>query len=243
MIRAAACALLMTMLCSSAFAAACCPTSATCPAVAPVPDNTLSPAEASQGFHLLFDGKTLNGWASTGPDISRWVVSNNALTLDLTKPNGYLYTKQQFGNFELKIDFMVDRGANSGLFFRWADLKDPVQTGIEMQIYDTAGKNRPEKHDCGAVYDILAPSENAMKPALEWNSVILKCWRNFIAITMNGKRIIQLDLDKYTQPHKNVDGTGNKYDTAYKDMPRAGHIGMQDYGNKVWYKNIKIREL
>ena len=60
---------------------------------------------------------------------------------------------------------------------------------------------------------------------------------------MNGERIIDMDLDLWTEPHKNPDGTDNKFNTAYKDMPRQGFIGLQDYGQPVWFRNIKIKEL
>ena len=209
---------------------------------AATPDNTLSAAEKALGYKLLFDGETLNNWKCTGPNNGEWVVQDGAIFCT-GKPGPYLYTAERYGDFELKLDFMVDYGANSGLFFRLDDLSDPVQTGIEMQILDTAATKTPGKSDCGAIYDCLAPSENAMKPAIRWNSVVLRCKRNMIAVTMNGKRIIYMDLDKWTKPHQNPDGTPNKYPTAYKDMSREGFIGMQNYGNKVWFRNIKIAEL
>jgi len=212
------------------------------PPRAAVGDNTLSRTEKAQGFRLLFDGKTLDHWKCTGPNDGHWVVQEGAI-LCAGKPGPYLYTGERFGDFELKIDFMVDKGANSGIFFRWDKLEDPVQTGIEVQILDTADAKVPSKYDSGAIYDCVAPSVNAMKPALQWNSVLLRCRRNIITVAMNGKRIIQMDLDKWTQPGRNPDGTNNKFATAYKDMPREGYIGLQNYGNKVWFKNAKIRTL
>ncbi|MGQ9456084.1 MAG: 3-keto-disaccharide hydrolase [Armatimonadota bacterium] len=206
------------------------------------PDNTLTPEEKAAAWKLLFDGKTLKGWRCTEKNSRGWVVDNGTIHYN-KQGHGYLYTEERFGDFELKIDFMVDRGTNSGIFFRWDDLSNPVQTGIEMQILDSAGKKRPGKHDCGAIYDVLEPSENAMKPALEWNTALIRCHGPYITITLNGKRIIAMNLDKYTEPHKNLDGTRNKFATAYKDMPREGHIGLQPHGGKIWYKNIKIRRL
>ncbi len=66
---------------------------------------------------------------------------------------------------------------------------------------------------------------------------------NKIYVVMNGEEIIDMDLDQWTEPHKNPDGTPNKFNTAYRDMPRAGHIGFQDHGDPVWYRNIKIKPL
>lgn len=204
-------------------------------------DNKLSPAEKAAGWRLLFDGKTLNGWKATG-DPRGWGVDNGAI-VNLVKGGGYLATEETFGNFQLAFDYKIEKGVNSGLFFRWANLSDPVQTGIEMQIFDSYGKEKPSKHDNGAIYDVLAPRKEASKPAGEWNHVVLTCKDNIITIDMNGQRIINMNLDRWTEPHKNPDGTPNKFNTAYKDMPRSGHIGIQDHGGKIWVKNVKIRPL
>ena len=66
---------------------------------------------------------------------------------------------------------------------------------------------------------------------------------NKIYVVMNGEEIIDMDLDLWTEPHKNPDGTPNKFNTAYRDMPRVGHIGFQEHGDPVWYRNIKIKPL
>ena len=118
------------------------------------PDNTLTSYEKSSGWQLLFDGKTFNGWANTNPTPGDWLIENGALHFT-AKGGGYLYTKKTFGDYQFKADFMVDKGANSGIFFRWADINDPVQTGFEMQVYDTAHKTTLDKHDSGALYDAL----------------------------------------------------------------------------------------
>ena len=244
-VKVLACAFVIALLCVNAATAAgtCC--AAKSPAstgAGPVCDNALTPEEQAAGWQLLFDGKTLNGWGCTTPGSKGWLVENGTIFYNV-QGSGYLYTEERYGNFEFKMDFMVDHGTNSGLFFRWDNLNDPVQTGIEMQLLDSAAAQNPGRHDCGAIYDILAPTENAMKPALEWNTVKLRCWKNFISVTMNGKWIVQMDLNRWKEAHKNPDGTGNKFNTAYKDMPREGHIGLQEHGGKIWFKNVKVREL
>ena len=226
-----------------AFAAGGCCSGGTTYAVTPrTSDNTLTPDEKEAGWKLLFDGKTLSGWGCTDTNSTGWKAENGAIYYDVSG-GGMLYSTGRYGSFELKIDFKVDRGTNSGIFFRWDRLGDPVQTGIEMQVLDSSRDNPPGKHSCGAIYDVLAPSENAMKPAMEWNTALIRCRDNFVSIRLNGKRVIQMDLNRWTQPHRNPDGTDNKFDTAYKDMARVGHIGLQDHDGKVWYKSIKVREL
>jgi hypothetical protein len=100
-----------------------------------------------------------------------------------------------------------------------------------------------DKHDCGAVYDCLAPAKQAVKKAGEWNHATITCKGPKIAIEMNGEKIIDMNLDQWTTAGKNPDGTPNKFKTAYKDMARVGHIGFQEHGSPVWFRNVKIKRL
>jgi len=193
--------------------------------------------ETAGGWIPLCSGKDLTGWTCKP---GSWVVEDGVLT---RKGGSDIWTEHQFGNFVLDLEFKVAKGTNSGIFFRTADIRDCVQTGIEMQVLDSYGKGIPGKHDCGAIYDCLAPSKNTAKPAGEWNHIVLTCRGSKISIVMNGEQIIAMDLDEWTEPHKNPDGSKNKYRTAYKDMPRVGHIGFQDHGKPVWYRSIRIKRL
>jgi hypothetical protein len=203
-------------------------------------DNTLSDKEKAEGWVLLFDGKTTNGWITNGGK----PVPDHRLQGGALNPHdsgGYLIVhEQRFGNFVFACDFKLSKGCNSGIFFRTADLDDVVQTGIELAIDDTTGHG---KHDTGAVYDLVAPKRNATKPAGQWNHVELTCDGNLITVAVNGEEVTKMDLDQWTEPGKNPDGTRNKFQTAYKDMPREGHLGFQDHGQDCWFKNIKVKEL
>lgn len=197
--------------------------------------------ERAEGWVSLFDGKTLDGWAPTG-QAEGWTVDGGAIYCTV-QGGGYLHTVDQFEDFLLSIDFKIDPGVNSGIFFRWSNLADPVHTGLEMQVLDTHGKEPPEKHDCGALYDLVPPSVDAAKPAGEWNHVEITCKGPAITIDMNGQRIIDVDIDEWDTPHRNPDGTDNKFEYAWKDLPKRGHIGLQDHGGHVWYRDIKIQQL
>jgi type 1 glutamine amidotransferase len=185
----------------------------------------------------LFNGKDLNGWTCKP---GAWAAEDGVLA---RKGGGDIWTQQEFGDFILDLEFKVDRGTNSGVFFRTADINDCVQTGIEMQVLDSYGKAGADKHDCGAIYDCLAPSRNAVKPSGEWNTLRLVCRGPRIEVVMNGLKIIDMNLDDWKEAGQNPDGSANKFRTAYKDMPRAGYIGFQDHGSPVWYRNIRIRPL
>ena len=115
-----------------------------------------------------------------------------------------------------------------------------MQTGIEMQVLNPV-KN-PGKHSCGALYDLLAPTKEASK-ADQWNHLVLTAKGPKITIEINGERIIDADLDKWTEPNKNPDGSRNKFRTALKDFKRDGFIGFQDHGADVSFRNVKIKKL
>ena len=187
----------------------------------------------------LFDGSSLDAWR-VKPD--GWVIEEDG-SLGRRKGGGYAWTKARFGDFVLELDFKVGPKTNSGVFIRTADLRKVVQTGIEVQILDSHGKASVGKHDCGAIYDCLAPSKNAVKAPGEWNSMTVTCRGSKIQVVLNGEQVIDMDLAQWTEPSKNPDGSKNKFHTAYKDMPREGHIGFQDHGKPVWYRNVRVRKL
>ena len=190
------------------------------------------------GWQVLFNGSNLNNWQNDngGRPNAGWVIENGVLT---RKPNaGMIWTKERFGDFVLDLEFKTE--GNSGIFFRTDEPKDCVQTGIEMQVYKRLDK--PGKHSCGAVYDALAPSREMTKDG-QWNHVTITTKDNKIGIVLNGEQIIDMDLNRWTEPNKNPDDSKNKFSTALKDFKREGHIGFQDHGANVWFRNIRIRQL
>lgn len=186
----------------------------------------------------LFDGSNLDAWQMEKPE--GWAVEDSAMAL---KKGGYIWTKEKFGNFVLEAEFKITKDCNSGIFFRTGDLKDPVQTGMEMQVYDAPQKPKPVKNDCGALYDLVAPSSYAMKPVGEWNRAVITCRDSLVTIDLNGVNVVTADLSQWTTPHKNPDGSENKFNLALKDFPREGHIGFQDHGFPLWYRNVRIKRL
>jgi len=201
----------------------------------------------SDEFIQLFNGKDLTGW-TTGPD-NAWVVEDGVITLkremDGKEHNAdYLWTKEKYDDFILDLEFKIPERANSGIFLRTSDLKDPVYTGIEVQVANSYGRKTWTKGGCaGAIYDCLAPTKNTVKKPGEWNRSIITCKDNKIIVILNGEQIIDMDLNKWTDPYKNPSGTKNKFHTALKDFARTGYIGLQDHGRPVWYRNIRIKPL
>jgi type 1 glutamine amidotransferase len=202
-----------------------------------VPAERNAAVQRQPAWRELFNGHDLSGWTCK-PEA--WIVEDGALA---RQGGSDIWTTEPFGDFVLDAEFKVSPEANSGILFRTADTKDCVQTGIELQVLDSFGKEPPDKGACGAIYDCLAPSKNAARPAGQWNHVVLTCQGSRIGVVLNGDRIIDMNLDQWTQAGKNPDGTPNKYRTAYKDMPRRGYIGFQDHGHPVWCRNIRLRPL
>ncbi|MCP4726799.1 MAG: DUF1080 domain-containing protein [bacterium] len=167
-----------------------------------------------------------------------WTVEEGVLT---RQGGGYIWTNARYGNFILDLEYKVSDDANSGVFFRTGDIKSFVQTAIEVQIHETTDGSKYGM--CGAIYDCMPPSEDVSRKAGEWNRFTITCMDNLIYVVHNGVQIIDMDLNKWTEPGKNPDGTDNKFRTAYKDMPKEGHIGFQDHGQPVWFRNIRIKEL
>lgn len=201
----------------------------------------LSPAE-------LAAAKAIPQWTElfSGSDLSQWQMPENAWQIDdqgrlARQGGGYIWTQREFGDFSLELDFLLAEKTNSGVFFRTGNLNDPVQTGLELQVLDSAGKPTADKHDCGALYDCLAPTANAVNPPGQWNHLVLHCRGPLLSATLNGTPIISANLDQWTAPNLNPDGSPNKFATPLKDFPRRGRIGFQDHGNPIWYRNVRIQ--
>jgi hypothetical protein len=207
-------------------------------------DNTLTEKERSEGWILLFDGKSTKGWMSpAGKPLPARHVQDGSLN---PHPCDYMLVHEKvWENFQLALDFKISPKCNSGVFIRTYPLKprpgkDVGFNGIEIAVDDTKTNGF---HDTGAIYDLVAPSKNAMKPAGEWNHMFVTCDRDKITVELNGETINRMNLDEWTQPNKRPDGSPHKFDVAYNNHPRKGHIGLQDHGSDCWYKNIKLRVL
>ena len=206
-----------------------------------------SAAAADDDFVSLFNGRDLSGW--TMSETARWVVQEGVIGLKHQEDGRehnmeYLWTTEKYGDFILELEFKIPERANSGVFLRTADKDDPVYTGIEIQVANSFGREAWGKGNCaGAVYDCVAPSKNTVKPPGQWNKYRITCRGPRIQVELNGEEIVDMNLDQWTEPNRNPDGTANKFGTALKDFARTGYIGLQDHGRDVWYRNIRVRRL
>ena len=183
------------------------------------------------GFTPMFNGKDLTGWQTTG----NWVVQEDGTVTLKPRPgesgwqrySAYLTTKRKYGDFVIDLEFKFGRGGNSGVFLRVGDPKSQVSSGFEVQILDTHGKKKIGPHDCGGIIGTVAASKNMVKPAGQWNRYTITCKGSQVKVVFNGEQVIDIDLSK----------------TGLKNRPPAGFIGFQDEAKRIWYRNVRIKEL
>jgi hypothetical protein len=208
------------------------------------PHNALTAAEKADGWKLLFDGTSLNGWRafkSTTPPAG-WKAINGELVREGS--GGDLMTVDQFGDFELRLEWKVARNGNSGIMFRVTDQAElTYETGPEFQILDNGGHKDGKQPltSAGANYAMHAPVRDVTKPVGEWNEVRLIVRGAHVEHWMNGVKLLEYELwsedwDKRMKASK------------FAKMPnygraKRGHLVLQDHGDPVWYRNVKVKPL
>ena len=205
---------------------------------------------------LLFDGKTLTGWHTYGKNKpgSAWGVDSSTIHLKPTTSKGYqtegggdLVTNDEYENFDLKLDWKIAKGGNSGvILFVHEDTtkyKETWNTGLEMQVLDNNGHPDAKiiKHRAGDLYDLISGSPETVKPAGEWNTVEVKSDNGKLDFYLNGTHTLSTTMGD--DNWKKMIG-GSKF----KDMPdfgtfKKGHIALQDHGFEVWFRNISLQKL
>lgn len=213
-------------------------------AAAQPPPNTLSDEERTAGFKLLFDGRTLSGWRGYNrPDRPLgWSVEDGALVR--SGPGGDIITEAEFGDFELVLDWKVAPGGNSGVFYRAEEGYEQIwHAAAEMQILDDAahpdGRNPLTR--AGALYGLYPASAEIVAPGGEWNRSRIVAAGRRIEHWLNGVKIVEYEIGSEDWRRRVA---ASKF-AAWPAFGRAarGHIGLQDHGDTVWYRNVKIRAL
>lgn len=229
---------------------------------APLAINTLSAAEKAMGWKRLFDGKTLQGWRNYGsPEpVEKWTVENGVLKFEPGSLGMFsmikgaifgggtgdlIYAEESFENFELSLEWKISENGNSGIFYFVADEnhKTPWLTGLEMQVLDNNGHPDGEikTHRAGDLYDLEASNPETALPHGQWNRVTIRVQDNLIEHWMNGTKVVSIQR---FSPEWNRLVANSKFN----DMPdfgkaASGYIVLQDHGDPVWYRNIKLRPL
>jgi hypothetical protein len=233
-------------------------------------DNTLSEKEKEEGWQLLFDGKTTEGWhAYNKPEYigEKWKAENGALVFEGRERFEFFVAGRKielgptnktsdggldiiygtaFENFELKMDWWISEAGNSGIFYTIQNdtIYDEIwKTSPEMQVMDN-DKHKDgliDKHRAGDLYDLIEANPVRVKEQGEWNSVKIVKNQGKIEHWMNGTKVVEYDLN--SEAWKDMFSKSKFKDLTEYATPGPGHIGLQDHDNEVRYKNIKIRVL
>jgi len=216
--------------------------------------NILSEKEKQEGWQLLFNGKDLKGWHSYLLNMSgkAWQVQDGTIFLNKNDKSVYedyadLTTDAEFENFDLKVEWKMDTCANSGIMFyvhESPEYKEPWKTGPEMQIDDlVCGPDHEHKMNrAGTLYDLIAVDSEWLSHSGTWNEYEIKADKGHLQLFENGHRVI--DTYMWNDHWKELIAN-----SKFKDMPnfgtfRKGHISFQGTENgKLWFRNIKIKEL
>ncbi len=218
--------------------------------------NALTEAEVEKGWMLMFDGKTTEGWRgynkSTFPD-SGWVVEEGTLRCigtgkgEAGGTGGDIIYDKKFRNFELKLEWKISKGGNSGIFYLARELEEkPIwHTAPEMQVLDNDNHRDglDTTHCAGALYDLIPVTRDIVKPLGEWNKAAIYCEKGLVEHWLNGKKILEYHL--WTSDWNEMVGKSKfvTFNPDWANVAEEGYIGLQDHGDDVWYRNIKIREL
>jgi hypothetical protein len=195
------------------------------------------------GWQTLFAGDLSDATFPEGV----WSISDGLLSA--TKDE-CIWSKQQYENFTLDLEFKTTKAANSGVIVYCTDLKNWIPTAIEIQLLDdfaAESAKYPKDWQCAAIFGRLAPTKSMVKKPGQWNHMTIVCHGKHISVTLNGETVTKMDMSKWTSAKKNPDGSDvpewiNKLPLA--ELPTKGHVGLQGKhaGVPTYFRNVKIKQ-
>lgn len=192
---------------------------------------------ADDGFTSLFDGKSLNGWKIMGKTGQGYGVEEGRIFC-AKGSGGRLFTEKEYADFVFRFEFKLEPGSNNGLGIRSPLEGDPAFVAMELQILDDSspkyGKLRPEQYH-GSLYDVVAAERGALNKPGEWNQQEVTCIGRKVKVVLNGKTILDADINKVTDPAKIA-----KHPGLFRDRGHIGFLGHNDY---IEFRNIRIKEI
>lgn len=221
--------------------------------------NQLTAEEQADGWMLLFDGETPAGWRGVNKDHfpAAWEIVDGTIMCKGSgrgeagsADGGDILFDREFSNFRLKLEWKVSEGGNSGIFYLGKEIDGwPIwRTAPEMQILDN--ERHPDSflgidgnRKAGSLYDLIPASPQNSNPAGEWNSVEIIVYRGTVVHKQNDETVLEYHLwtDEWNQLVSGSKFPGLNPDWA--NVPESGYISLQDHGDDVWFRNIKIKEL
>lgn len=213
--------------------------------------NTLTEEEQKEGWILLFDGESTDHWrgynSGTFPE-DGWVAEDGALIVLEDGGGGDIISRHKYGDFVLKLEWKVQEGGNSGIFYR--GIEQPNQpiywSAPEFQILDDENHPDAEMGEDGnrksaSLYDLIPAKPQNSNPYGEWNSAKIVAKGSTIEHWQNGEKVVTYEM--WTNEWYEMIRNSKFSEHPEFGDPREGHIGLQDHGNRVSFRNIKIKEL
>jgi len=204
--------------------------------------NVLTADEKATGWKLLFDGKTVAGWRGFKTDTSSgWKAVDGVLSRE--GAGGDIMTVEEFGDFELRLEWKLPKGGNSGIFFHVTREGDEAWwSGPEVQVLDNAGhRDGKDPITSGSNYALHPPVRDVTRPVGEWNTMRLVVNGAHVEHWMNDVKLLEYELwspDWEARVKASKFGKIPMYGRA-----KRGHVALQDHGDPVWYRNIKIKAM
>ena len=190
-------------------------------------------AIASQ-WRPLFNGKDLSGWQPIAGADGHWKVADGNLYCE--GGGGWLSTSEQYGDFELELEFRVPEAGNSGVFLRAPHQGNPAYQGMEIQVLDDYAEKyanlRPAQYT-GSLYDVAPATKRVTKPAGQWQTMSILCDGRRVRVKVNGETIVDVNLDDHQEKLETHPGLNRV----------KGYIGLQGHGSRLDYRKIRIRAL
>jgi hypothetical protein len=220
--------------------------------------NTLTQSEIEDGWVLLFDGKTPEGWRGYKKDHfpNGWQIVDGTIQCIGSgrgeagnKEGGDIIYDKEFQNFTLSLEWKISEGGNSGIFYLGQEGPDFIwKTAPEMQVLDNekhpdAKLGKDGNRQAGSLYDLIPAKPQNAKPVGEWNQVEITVYKGTVVHKQNGVNVVEYHL---WTPEWNELVAGSKFPGLNKDwadVATKGYIGLQDHGDDVWFRNIKIKNL
>ncbi len=211
-------------------------------------ENTLSKKEKKEGWILMFDGKTSAGWRGYCKPAfpAGWEIVDGAIHCISKAKGGDIIYDRKFKDFELYIEWKIGKGGNSGIMYRGQEIPGTAlhYSAPEIQVIDNAritdAQSNP--HAAGALYDMLPAVPQNTKPAGEWNTFTLRVKDQTVTHIQNGKKVCEYTIGTPEWREMCAKSKFKDY-KPFVDIASEGYIGLQDHGDDVWYRSIKIKEL
>ena len=229
-----------------------------------------------EGYYTIFNGKDFTGWRGYGKDTvpSRWTIEDGAIKFNgsgtgegQTLQGGDIIFGKQLGNFELELEWKVDKGSNSGIFYLAQEVETTKEDGSkqlepiyisapEYQVLDNA--NHPDaklgvdgNRMSASLYDMIPAKPQNQKPYGEWNKAKILVYKGTVVHSQNGENVVEYHLwtPQWTELLQNSKFSQEKWPLAFELLNNCGgenhegYIGFQDHGDNVWFRNIRVKPL